>query len=182
MIKLNILTKEEAKKVLSAIPERKSKKVKTNNKEVKMKQTNIGGNPIEDKAEAVERFNRVVKPTLEANGWVMWGSRGHIMYNKELNAVVFVSSCPSQTSTDAAMDTRIRKITKEFKDRGLDTPLIYVYYTRDYSEWASKPWYISSLRRVEKIGRVLGICVGLGKLTKFINKTESREYFRIGIE
>jgi hypothetical protein len=147
---------------------------------MKTKQINVGGNPQEDKREAVERFNRVAKPVLESNGYIQL--KGHTMYNEELNAVVFVTSCPSQIKAKGDMADKIRSMAKEYKKQGLSVPTFSVFYTREYSSWSSKSIYISNLRQIERIGRVVGIGVGLGNLIKFMDKIRTKEFFRIGIE
>jgi hypothetical protein len=149
---------------------------------MKTKQINVGGNPKEDKREAVERYDRVVKPVLESNGYRQLKGNAHTMYNEELNAVVFVTSCPSQIKGKGDMADKIRSMASEYKKRGLSVPTFSVFYTREYSSWSSKPIYISNLRRIERIGRVVGIGVGLGNLIKFMDKIRTKEFFRIGIE
>ena len=53
-----------------------------------------GGNPLKDRQESEERFNKVVRPALENVGFKTMGN-GYNMRNPITNQIVMISSAPS---------------------------------------------------------------------------------------
>jgi hypothetical protein len=151
-------------------------------KTIKSMLQNGGGNPTEDKKASVERFKTIVEPVLTNQGYQRLKGNSHIMYNPQHNAVVFITSCPSQTKMYSDVKHRIQKLSKQYKSTSNQPLSFYVLYTRDYSEWASKEIYITTLRRIMHIGKVVGVGIGLDNMIKFLHKVKNREHFVLGME
>lgn len=132
-----------------------------------------GGNPLQDRKESVKRFNEIVYPVLSHKGFVKLKDNGHVMYNGEMNSLVIVTSCPSQTKMVGDSKSKIRKFRRQF---GKDLN-VYIYYTRDYSEWKDKPVYQTVLRQIMSIKTLSGISTGLSNLAPTLNKIENKEPF-----
>ena len=139
-----------------------------------MTNLNRGGNPQEDAREAKERFNKVVRPTLEKQGYKLVSGRSTNMVNPNTNSVVIIKSAPSNFELIKSMKTVVRDFRKK-----MEKPTINVLFTRPFSEWSEKKSYVDALKKVQRMNSINGVSVGLETLPTVINKLESKEFYSL---
>lgn len=132
-----------------------------------------GGNPTQDRKESMERFKTIIEPIFKGLQFKRLKGNSQFMYNEETNTMLIVTACPSQTNMPRATRDRIKQWRKVY---GLNLKC-YLLYTRDYSEWESKPTYVSTLRYMMNIKQLNGIGTGLKNLPMFINRITNGELF-----
>lgn len=133
-----------------------------------------GGNPLLDSKEAKERFNFVVRPTLENIGFIQSKGSSFVMTNPTTETILIPISAPSNFKIDKALVRQIRELRKEFKN-----PWIGVLFTRDFKEWKSKETYVSKLKKIMGMNLLNGVSVGLSSLPTIIPMIENKEFYRL---
>ena len=138
-----------------------------------MKNFNAGGNPQQDRLESIQRFNEIIEPVFGKKGFIRLKGNSQVMYNGETNTVVMVTSCPSQVKMVGYTKSKIREYRKVY---GKDVK-IFIYYTRDYSEWRDKVVYQSTLRNILSLKSLTGISTGLNNLQSTLSSIVNGEPF-----
>lgn len=131
-----------------------------------------GGNPVEDRREAMIRFNTIVEPVFSNKGFRRLDKRSQILVNHESRSIVHVTSSPSQVKLPNDIKQKMRKLNKQ-----LEGYSHYVLFTRDYSEWKNKTVYENTLTRVLGITKLHGVVTGLNNLTKMLTSVQSGNRF-----
>lgn len=135
----------------------------------------MGGNPIEDAKEAKERYQMVVKPVLEPQGFKKEGTSTN-MYNKLLDTFLIIKSAPSSQKFEKEMKGTIIGIKKKYEN-----PKIKVLFTRDISDYpeASKKSYMRRLKKLNRKNSISGIAVGIGNLPTLIKNINTNTNFKL---
>lgn len=138
-----------------------------------MKKLVSGGNPLFDRKESMKRFDEIVEPVFKNKGFERLRGNSQIMYSKQKNSILITTSCPSKVEMYGDLKNKIRGFKKEY---GNDVK-IFLLYSRDYSEWSTKPIYQSTLKRIMTIRSLTGISTGLGTLTNTIDRIMNGDPF-----
>jgi len=130
-----------------------------------------GGNPLKDRQESAERFNKVVRPTLENIGFKTMGN-GHNMINPATNQVVMISSAPSNLKIISATKHLIRQYRKKYEN-----PSISYLFTRDkstYPQTVTGEIYEKNLKKISGMNLLDGVVVGLQFLPNLVSSLDNK--------
>lgn len=128
-----------------------------------------GGNPMEDRKASQFRFDNILHPIFSSKGYVRL-KNSNTLYSESDNTLIITTSAPSQTKHYRDLKEKVRQFRKQY---GKELS-IYLVYSRNYSEWANKPVYQSTLRSILRLGSITGISVGLDNMEKLLHNISKK--------
>ncbi len=120
----------------------------------------LGGQPLIDRKESMERFNEVVEPILNKKGFQRIKKNGHTMVNDSTKTIIISKSCPS----DVKHVRETKQLTNELKKQ-YEGYTMYMFFHRNKEEWMTKEVYVSVLQSIMKNKKLKGIVCGLDALS-----------------
>ena len=130
-----------------------------------------GGNPLKDRQESEEKFNKVVRPALENVGFKTMGN-GYNMRNPITNQIVMISSAPSNLKIIEATKQLIRKYRKVY-----EKPSISYFFMREKSTYpptGTAEVYEKKLKTISGMNLLDGVVVGLQFLPNLITSLDNK--------
>ena len=122
------------------------------------------------------RYESVVKPTLQNQGFTQIKGNGYNMINPKTNQIVMVTSAPTNRKLIPATKSLITRYRKEY-----ETPSITYLFTRDVSDYpqASKGSYMKILNKICSMNLLNGVATGISTLPVVVTKLQNNEQFRL---
>lgn len=120
----------------------------------------LGGNPLMDRKESMERFNEMVEPILTKKGFERIKKSSHIMVNENTKTIIISKSCPSDTKHVRETKQLTNELKKQYEGYS-----VYMFFHRNKEEWMMKEVYVSVLQSIMKNKKLKGIVCGLDALS-----------------
>jgi hypothetical protein len=133
-----------------------------------MTNVNKGGNPVLDKKESVERFNKFVEPIFNQEGFCRLNKKSHTLINTNTKSIVITTAAPSQYKFINDIKFKVKEFKKKYEGYS-----VYILFTRNFEEWSDKTVYMNTLKKTQGVSGLNGIVIGIDKLVKLINSTKN---------
>ena len=124
----------------------------------------LGGNPLVDRKNSIERFTEIVEPILLKKGFQRIKTNGHTMVNENTKTIIISKSSPS----DVKHVRETKELTNELKKK-YNGYSVYMFFHRNKEEWFTKQIYISVLQSIMKNKKLKGVVCGLDSLSTSLN-------------
>jgi len=119
----------------------------------------LGGDPLIDRKQSIERFTEIVEPILIKKGFERIKRNGHTMVNEKTKTIIICKSCPS----DVKHVRETKQLTNELKKK-YDGYSIYMFFHRNKEEWFMKEVYLSVLQSIMRNKKLKGVICGFDSL------------------